>query len=190
MQHDGGVPGFGSVVFFVPGKGFGAVILGNGDEAGTVGEIISKEMVDEVLGVPEEERTDWDAWYRKGQTEYEESKGSMLKKLCPDLEVIKPLKRDLDDYVGTYWNAGYHEMVVEVKDGKLFIDASDRSEGFFLTLEHACDQTTFIGHMVDYYDGSEDELAVQFRFEGGKVVSLGIKDEGTYNEYVWYERQR
>lgn len=188
VQHAGGVPGFGSLHFFLPGVEFGGVLVGNSDEAGSVAGILAREMIDEVLGVEEEERRDWDEKFVGEMKEYEEGKGSMAEKLCPGMEEVETLTTPLEEYVGAYWNDGYREMVVEVKDGELFIDASDRSMGFYLTLRHVCGQTTFVGHMRDYYDGTEEELAVQFEFENGKVVKLGVKDEETYDEYVWYQR--
>lgn len=188
VQHDGGIPGFGSVHFFMPGRKVGGVIIGNSDEAGTVADVISKELIDEVLDVPRKGRTDWEKRAVEAERKFEEEKESVQEQLCPGLKELRPLEREMEDYVGRYWNVGYHEMAVEIREGKLFVDASDRSMGFYLRLEHVCDQTKFIGHLEDCYDGTKEEVPVQFKIEYGKVVSFGMKDEATYDEYVWYER--
>lgn len=189
VQHDGGVPGFGSTHFFVPGIKFGGVILGNADNAGNVAGIISRELIDEALGVPKDERVDWDAYFVEAKKKYEEGKESVAKLFCPELGELQPLQTPLGQYVGTYWNLGYREMVVEIREGKLFIDASDRSMGFYVTLEHVCDENKFIGHLEDRDDGTEEDVPVQFKCENGRIVCLGMKDEQTFDEYVWYDRK-
>lgn len=62
--HSGGMHAYGAEVFFFPDLDFGVVTLGN--TAGTsnyVGLLAVWKLVDDKLGVPEEERHDWAAGY-------------------------------------------------------------------------------------------------------------------------------
>ena len=42
----------------------------------------------------------------------------------------------LEAYAGDYTHAGYGTLVVEYKDGKLHVDATDRTWRFKMSLEH------------------------------------------------------
>lgn len=62
--HSGGMHAYGAEVFFFPGLDFGVVTFGN--TAGTsnyVGLFAVWQLVDDRLGVPDEERHDWQAGY-------------------------------------------------------------------------------------------------------------------------------
>lgn len=56
IWHDGNVSGFSSRLFFLPEFKFGAVIMGNSTGALAVGSILMRELIDEAVGVPLEER--------------------------------------------------------------------------------------------------------------------------------------
>lgn len=62
--HSGGMHAYGAEVFFFPGLDFGVVTFGN--TAGTsnyVGLFALWQLIDDRLGVPKEERHDWEAEY-------------------------------------------------------------------------------------------------------------------------------
>lgn len=56
VGHDGTVPGFTSRFFFMPDLKFGAAILTNSSDAGPLTSILARELMDQVLQVPEIER--------------------------------------------------------------------------------------------------------------------------------------
>ena len=188
VNHDGMIGGFGGTHFFLPQLKFGAVIFGNAGVANDVATIISHELIDEVLNVPQCERPDWNELQKKDLEEYERDKEDLRKELCPETDGTEPQKLPLNAYTGKYQNAGYHEMTVIVKDDKLLIDATDRSMGFNLAFEHVCDQTKYIAHLSDYYEGSDEELAAEFKFENDKVVKMGIRLEEDLKELIWFDR--
>ena len=194
IDHDGSDPGVGSKHFFLPELKFGGVILGNSNSADQLADVISHELIDEALQVPASERPDWNSRERErdsvSERESQDQNREQRTKLCPDLDdgVKWPQNTPLEAYTGQYWNAGYHGMTVEIKDDQLFVDATDRTMGFTLAFEHLCNQTVYIAHSNDYYEGREEELAAEFRFENDKVVRMGIDLESELEEYIWFDK--
>lgn len=56
VGHDGNIPGFSSRFLFMPDSKFGVVVLGNSAAAGGATTVIMRALMDEVLGVPIEDR--------------------------------------------------------------------------------------------------------------------------------------
>ncbi|KAM0717832.1 hypothetical protein Q7P37_006164 [Cladosporium fusiforme] len=191
IGHDGCIAGFGSTHFFLPSLKFGAVILGNGSDAWSVTAVLSKELIDEALQVPLSERPAW-AEHQKSLVEAEEPKeelDELRKKQGLDGEEPEKQVLPLEAYTGTYTNAGYHEMVVTVKDGELFVDATERSSGgFFLRFEHVCQQRKYIAHLASGYEGGDELLAAEFELEDDRAVSMGVHLEVELEELIWFKR--
>jgi len=189
VQHDGLVSGFGSRHFFLPDFKFGGVIFGNSTAAGTVAAIISRDLIDEVLGVPNDDRPNWENVEDERQHENgEENETSLREKLCPDIKESQPQVMPLDAYCGEYWSPGYHFISVQIKGGKLFIDATDRFMGFSLTFDHVCDQTKFIAHLSDFLEGGDILMRAEFRFQNGIATEIGLHLESDLDEYIWFSR--
>ena len=187
MKHNGGIEGSGSWHFFLPGVKFAGVILGNADSAGDLGDIIAHELVDDVLGVPEEQKVDWIAWQCKLYDDDKEKDEE--DKLQDDGSKLEDV--DLSLYTGRYWNAGYHGMEVEIKDDKLFVDATDRTMGFTLTFEPR-EQGKFITIMSNYFEPGVDnqDLEAEFKLEDDKVNQMGIKLEKALVGLIWFDKVR
>ncbi|KAL2211017.1 beta-lactamase/transpeptidase-like protein [Sarocladium strictum] len=148
--HDGGVDGFGSRHFWVPAFGLGCVVLGNGTDAGDIGNVVQLHLIDELLGVPEDERVvDGDVSDSGSDDADEEDEDETLqkaiKRLYPGV-VQGDLELPLDLYTGNYWNAGYRGLTVQIQEDHLFIDANDRSLPLELVITHVSDNTSFIAH--------------------------------------------
>ncbi len=79
-------------------------------------------------------------------------------------------------------------MVVEIKDDKLVVDATDRSMGYTIVFEHVCGQTKFIAHAYDYYDGEDRPLKAEFVIEDDQASRVGLKLDEDYEDYIWFER--
>ncbi|KAF4979799.1 hypothetical protein FZEAL_4059 [Fusarium zealandicum] len=92
----------------------------------------------------------------------------------------------LNAYIGSYWNPGYHGMEVEIKNNSLFIDATDRSPRLTLTFERESDQTKYIAHLSDYWEGGDDSLAAEFVFRGDRVVKMGLDREPIIGGTIWF----
>ena len=105
-----------------------------------------------------------------------------------DLKPSEPQQVPLDAYTGDYWNPGYHILTLEIKDGSLFIDATDRTMGFTLTFEHLADQTEYSAHLCDMYEGGDEHMDASFVFENDRPAKLGLRLEWGWEEMIWFER--
>ena len=95
----------------------------------------------------------------------------------------------LSAYIGHYWNPGYHDLQVQIRDDALFIDATDRSMGFTLKFEHVCDGKHFNARITDWLDGSDDLTKAEFVIEQGQVIKLGLRLENMLKEMTWFEKK-
>jgi hypothetical protein len=123
----------------------------------------------------------------------------------------------LDLFTGEYHNASYDSFIVSVKnssDGEkgLFIDASDRSMGFGITLEFVCraesgehgsSEVKFLAYLIDVDECETEILEAVFVVDDdgtdaggenggdgkiGKARRLGINMEEDIEGLIWFER--
>lgn len=107
-------------------------------------------------------------------------------------------EKPLEVYLGEYWHPGWHSLHVQNANGKLFIDCTDRSYVFTLTLVHVCDQTKYYARYKEVTAGYGAPLAIEFRFDdeageeegGGLAVKLGVAFDEDLDDHVWFERVR
>ncbi|KAK6948902.1 hypothetical protein Daesc_008973 [Daldinia eschscholtzii] len=183
VGHDGMISGFKSQFFFLPELDFGVAMLANtSSEDESIRNFVRWELINAVLKargeVSAKGSTD------KGEKKQKESDDPKEKE---EEQELHPQTTPLSAYVGRYWNPGYHSFTVQIKDEKLFIDASDRSFGFTLTFDHKSDQTKYIAHLEDIYEGEDEELKAEFVFEGDRAVKLGILFEPELEEeLIWF----
>ena len=210
--HDGSIAGFSSRFLFLPGVKFGAVILANSSSAIPLITILMREMIDEVLKIPEAERasrgnktkpapgpvaTDIAVRSKKTAKETEDKQENEKrqapkpkKKKRPTTESNSPPQQEtpLTSYVGTYWHPGYRNLTVQIREDKLFIDATDRSMGFNIVFEHVDAQTKYTAHLIDVYDEEDEQLAAEFLFKDDKAVKMGLHIEPVLKDMIWFER--
>ncbi|KIW09829.1 hypothetical protein PV08_11930 [Exophiala spinifera] len=122
----------------------------------------------------------------KGDTSTQEQSdpdtGSTVRPSDPPIE-------QLDTLTGEYTNPGYHSLVVQMKDRKLFVDATDRSDRFFLTFDYVRDQTEYVAHFHRSLDlESFEDIRAEFVFENGRAVRMGLHMEPALKELIWFER--
>lgn len=213
VGHDGAIPGFRSRFFWVPKIKFGGVILGNSDGAFSFGNILTLQLIDAAIGIlraeppviksdvplrPQSQVQDSVIQSPKAIDEKEEeSDGSDEDEdeeqaaLVAMVDTAQAQVTPLNAYTGRYWHPGYHTIVVEVKDEKLFVDATDRSLEFTLHFDHVSDQTKYIAHMYDpYYEDWVFHLKAEFEFEEDRAVRLGLDFEESLKELIWFEREK
>ena len=193
VSHSGSELGYRALMMFLPKVEFGLVIYGNASEADRIAEALAMDLVDEVLGVPVSERIDWEARQIKKMSEAAASDEQDLKKLREENLEGAEWKQcapslPLGKYAGIWSNIGYHKMVVEVKHGQLFIDASDRTMAFTCKFEHIRDDRMFICSM----DHGECFEYVKVEFEmdqENNVTRMGIGlCEEILPELIWFDR--
>jgi len=179
IGHNGGVSGFRSAMRYLPELQWGVVIFGNSGEAHHLAEALYMHLVDELLGIPVPERI-----HREGKRQIEEPQSVS----GPANTGIKSGLL-LSNCTGTYRNAGYHDIRVEVKDGMLFADCSDRTFGFTLTIDHVPGEG-FLAEIRDIYSGSKTVIGVDFKVgPHGQAESLGLElEEDMKSELIRFER--
>lgn len=101
-----------------------------------------------------------------------------------------PQEIPLSAYTGRYWNPGYHSMTVEIKDEKLFIDATDRSFQSTLTFDHVGDQTKYTATIRDIHEDYSEEIRAEFVLEDGRAVRMGLGLEVALKDLTWFALQR
>ncbi|KAJ4327426.1 hypothetical protein N0V84_002198 [Fusarium piperis] len=203
--HNGVVSGFGSRFIFLPEFKFGAVVLGNSEGTNSVAAQLFRDLIDEVVGVPKEERAmlldnqmvvnsqQKDKAKKKQQGKQRNEGGSTA--IIPKKQKEKrsrgtqPQTRPLDQYTGYYWNTGYHGMKVEIKDDALFINATDRSMAFTLIFKHERDQTKYTAHLSDFWEGGDDLIPAEFVFDRDTAVKMGLDLEPLIGDKIWFERK-
>ncbi|KAJ5799693.1 uncharacterized protein N7518_001761 [Penicillium psychrosexuale] len=126
------------------------------------------------------------------KTQAKKSQGiqkGQLNEQIPKRNTPQPPTMPLSAYAGNYWNPGYHNLLVQIRDDALFIDATDRSMGFTLKFEHVSDDRKFDAHLTDWLDGSDDIVKAEFVIEDAQVTRLGLQLEEMLKEMIWLEKK-
>lgn len=188
VGHDGSFDGFKAVMRFLPEHNWGIVVFGNSDDAFYVHQILLHQLMDDVLRVPQEERTDWPAYWRKCRADEDEEDEmedpEMLASVSPG-----PIPVGLKKLAGTYFNAGYRNLVLEHKQDRLEADCTDRGMPFVLDFTHILG-LTFIAEYKDMLNRSRRKMKAEFVLGGdGAVKRLGIPLCGEMEgEPIWFEK--
>jgi hypothetical protein len=95
----------------------------------------------------------------------------------------------LENYAGEYTHAGYGTLMIKHKDGKLEVDATDRTWRFKMSLEHVSGEF-FVAEKFDVDTHYKDRIRAQFRLGvNGTPRSLGVEFvEGMSDEMIWFQR--
>jgi CubicO group peptidase (beta-lactamase class C family) len=187
INHYGSVPGFRAMVCFLPKHDWGLVIFGNSDTAVYVNDVLKFTLLDDALGVQEEDRVDWTAFFKnfRAMDEAEDAEKPEWTKV----NMVEPLDISLDKIVGTYSNVGYKELVLETKDGKLMADCSDRCFPYTLHFDHLTGNK-FTVEMYGVWEGSlYSTIRGEIRVENGKVVAVGVElEKDVKGGLIWFDR--
>jgi CubicO group peptidase (beta-lactamase class C family) len=210
--HSGDITGFGSRFVFLPDLKFGAVVMGNSSGANSVAAQLFREFIDTVIKSytgpqplsavsnidvhmsPPEGREKLKSESRSHAGGMAKANAGRGKDQQGDTSTIvgssATLQRDvtLEEYAGDYWNLGYRNMKVEIRDKGLFIDATDRSMGFTARLKHKRDQSVYDAHVRDAFDTGDEVLMTEFIIEDGKVVRMGMDLEPLTGDLIWFDK--
>jgi CubicO group peptidase (beta-lactamase class C family) len=190
VGHDGSFDGFKAMMRFLPGNDWGVVVLGNSDDAFYIHQILLHQLMDDVLEVPQEARTDWPAYWRKCQTDEEKENEKEDPDLLPPASP-EALDIPLEELAGTYFNAGYRNLVLTLREGRLEADCTDRGMPFTLKFDHLS-RNFFIAEHRDLINRSRRKMKATFELrEDGAVQRLGIPLCGEMEgEPIWFEKTR
>lgn len=189
MTHGGSVPGFKATIAFLPAKQWGVIICSNSNSGRYVNDILQHVLLDEVLGVTGEEKVDWQKVYRERRAKYLESVKKEKEK--PEYNVPEnpePLGVAIEGLVGRYFDKGYKEIRLEMREGKVVADCSDRCFPFVITFGHLSGNK-FVANMHDLWDDFHFKNKAEVKVnEQGKVVAVGVGFEEDMEDLIWFER--
>lgn len=187
ITHSGGVPGFESIVAYMPEHDWGFVCIGNTDDASYVCQTLMSTLIDDLLNVPEDDRVDWSAFYR-GWKDREDKEDDEVKPEHTKPENPKPLSVPMEALVGTYHDPGYKDLVLEMKDGNVVADCDDRCFPFVLTFEHLTG-SKFLVHNRGSWSGESRKWRGEVRIDDGKVTAVGVEFETEVKGHlIWFNR--
>ena len=123
IAHDGGLPGFGATIGYLPNTKFGFAMMGNTDGTSNfVCETLVFRLLDDYLGVREEERYEFaplveDQLSRRVE-DLKNPKGSLYP-TAPNGTDRLPHSRQLQEYAGVYSNPGYRNFTIDLSSESL-----------------------------------------------------------------------
>ncbi|KAK8084619.1 hypothetical protein PG997_005890 [Apiospora hydei] len=117
-NHAGGMEGYGAEVFFLPDLGYGVVTLANtAMTSNMAGKTLAWKLINDKLGVAEEDRYDWAAAGKKSIQDILSSYDSAVDRLYPErTEQPLPPALPLQKYAGTYYHPAYQNLTVQVDE--------------------------------------------------------------------------
>jgi hypothetical protein len=127
---------------------------------------------------------------QKSVEEYENS----WKEAYPNIpDPPLPATLPLQNYTGTYFNPGYNNITMELKNGALYANRQDATLKLELTLEHISGD-----YFMAYADSTEApgmpfKLAAPAEFKVGsdgisKTFGLAVEPEMGPSGRIWFER--
>ncbi|MCA8966033.1 MAG: serine hydrolase [Planctomycetes bacterium] len=167
IEHDGGMPGFLSKVSLMPEEKFGFIVLNNGND-GVVNEAIKRALLAARAGGDGKAQIERIALI--GKRIKAQEKAEREAREAQRIEGTSP-RLPLGEYAGNYEDAIYGPAVVEVRDGKLYVELTPSKEKLFGTMTH-WHQDTF---RVDFPDKFLPFALFRFDFDyAGKVAGFRI----------------
>ncbi|MCJ1453616.1 hypothetical protein MMC28_003963 [Mycoblastus sanguinarius] len=119
ISHGGGLPGFGTTMIYLPRRQWGVTMMANSVEAGAISQqILTFELIDNLLDIPAEERFDWGATAEsmlEDRMDLLKNARGILCSHAPREEDAIPLTLPLNAYAGIYWHPTYPTYNITIK---------------------------------------------------------------------------
>ena len=149
VEHGGNVNGFSTLVTLLPDQNLGSIIFVNNNGARNTYSS-SYHIMDQFLGITD---GNWSERFLEWQKKTNEAAGDqMVKMFGKPAEGTSP-SHPLEDYVGTYHNECYGDIVITLEDGSLYMDF----HRYKTVLKHF--------HYDSFQIASEDSLLYEFVFQ-------------------------
>ncbi|KAF1991321.1 beta-lactamase/transpeptidase-like protein [Aulographum hederae CBS 113979] len=184
FHHNGGLPGFGAHMAYIPGLDWAIAIMGNaGISSNAVAEMIFYQLLDDILEVPAKDRYDvsarWDDIFSQISKNFENAREELFPDAPEPADKIEPAL-PLSEYTGTYSSKGYQSITLGLNNGTLYADV-DRTLPHRLEFEHVSGEY-FIAYMespkgdpgILYKDAVRSEFVVGYT---GKVQAIAVEYE-------------
>jgi hypothetical protein len=106
-----------------------------------------------------------------------------------NVEDVELLGVPMEKMVGRYYDVGYKGLVLEMKNGKLVADCSDRCFPYTLNFEHLTGNK-FTVEMHGVWEGRlYSTIRGEIRVEGETVVAVGVGLEtDVEGGLIWFDR--
>ncbi|PWY92655.1 beta-lactamase/transpeptidase-like protein [Aspergillus heteromorphus CBS 117.55] len=194
FEHTGGVNAFGAELILIPTLKYAVIALANTAAGSNYAEqALAFHLIDEKLGVPVEERFDWNQ-KNMAYIEAEKKKVQDAIDYRPPSPVLSPAL-PLVEYTGRYVHPGYQivEVYLDASTGTLRADRGRATWPEYLSFQHRNGEHFLI---IAEHDGDLGALfpevyAAEFRIgEEGKPCALGVAWEKAMNgEKIWLRRE-
>ncbi|KAJ5115865.1 Peptidase S12 Pab87-related C-terminal [Penicillium angulare] len=197
--HSGGMPGFASLVFFVPERHFGFVMMGNSGTAAHASMPLAVHLLDRLLGPSEDSHHQ-----QKMKAYFEQLAGERNMRMSPkpDVSVLKPFilpmlpdpplphVLPLEKYQGTYCHPADAYFTLVVVDGVLVAQMSHSSVETEIVLTHASGEF-FLGKLTAPVLGDLPPLPMEFYVDNsGTVRKVGLVVEASMGgDCIWFTRK-
>ncbi|KAK4694396.1 hypothetical protein P7C71_g3185, partial [Lecanoromycetidae sp. Uapishka_2] len=206
IWHNGGLPGFGTFMAFLPRLQWGAVMMANTVDGGSaVEQVLFFKLLDDLLDVSEKDRFNWEVEMESGletQAYVLEHAREFAYPDAPDPPV--PLTLPLEDYAGIYSHPAYPTVNLSITEGshdsQIAGDLYTLSYHTYIFLQHVSGEFFLLYARTSAkkgWDPAKDSRPAQdavtkaeFRLgENGKVRELGVIVEPEMgNEKIWWRK--
>jgi len=196
IQHGGGVEAFGTNLIIFPSLNYGTIAFGNiASRSNFAEETLQWWLIDEKLGVPENERFDWNGPREQDVLDSRRNYDDARKVHFPDAPIpgLSMSLPSLKDYAATYNHGGYGNFTVFLNSTTGTLQAN-RVHALFATInefEHVSGEYFLVRSRSLRAPGSfKGANTAEFEIGGnGKTKKLGIDLESSLKgEKIWFDR--
>ncbi|OGM42975.1 putative penicillin-binding protein [Aspergillus bombycis] len=196
IWHDGSVAGYGSTMMYLPRRQWGLVMAGNTTLTSNIVQVVLyMHLLDEVLGIPSQDRVDWQRQISARIVIWREKQAHAKDLLYSELPaVLIPPALGIREYAGLYEHPGYGRLELSVDIGGLGLVA-DRltcEVPMVIAMEHVSGEF-WLATLGERSQDPRDHERVRAEFRigiDGVVSEVGIDFEAEMNgEKIWFQRK-
>ncbi|KAK1251795.1 hypothetical protein MKX07_007274 [Trichoderma sp. CBMAI-0711] len=111
--HSGGMHAYGTEVYWFPEAKYGVVVFGNTATCHVVEEVVGWKLIDDKLGVPEEDRFDYAEKWKQGRDRLTWLYENAVDVLYPERpDPVLPSTLNTSELAGTYYDPGYGRITL------------------------------------------------------------------------------
>ncbi|KAL7799198.1 beta-lactamase/transpeptidase-like protein [Trichoderma ceciliae] len=188
--HSGGIHAFGTEVYWFPDVKYGVVVFGNTGTCHVVEEIIGWKLIDDRLGIPDKDRFDYGAKWKKTVDELAALYENAVDVLYPERpDPALPSTLAVSELVGTYYDPGYGDITLREEphphtpgEKILVADRPDTTWKFSMHFYHVTGDHWVIYLPAPMYSGMRFDEFVAGEFK------LGVDGKASGVEVIWVNR--
>ncbi|MFT5724794.1 MAG: CubicO group peptidase (beta-lactamase class C family) [Bacteroidia bacterium] len=169
VSHTGGMPGMLSHVLMIPELNAGVVVLTNSAPGGYSFISVTREIEDALIGV---EGRDWVTTMKNYIERSDGFADSVVNSVWETVDKAKTKDLVLEDYVGTYNDDWFGDVMVELRDGELWFVAKRSPK---LTGKMSYYKANTFAIKWTYRDMDCDAFAIFSLDENGKAQAIEMK---------------